>query len=90
MWVHFMEADRANSHCMLFDSSLALLLIIFTVLMFCFVLFLSFLCFMPFFSTLLFECSEPDPGFLEINNKCFKAFCTLARCHYLEICWHLI
>lgn len=49
MWVHFMEADRANSHCMLFDSSLALLLIIFTVLVFCFVLFLSFLCFKPFF-----------------------------------------
>lgn len=29
-----MEADRANSHHMLFDSSLALLLVIFTVLVF--------------------------------------------------------
>lgn len=80
-----MGADRANSHCILFDASLAILPVF--LLCWCF---LCFLCFMPFFSTLLFECSEPDPVFLGINNKCFKAFCTLARCHYLEICWHLI
>lgn len=57
------------------------------LLCWCFCVYLHFMSFSP---TLLFECSEPDPGFLGINNKCFKAFCALARYHYLEICWHLI
>lgn len=79
-----MEADRPNSHCMSFDATLDVSLVIIVLV------FLCYLCFMSFFPTLLFKCSEPDPGFLGISNKCFKAFCALARYHYLEICWHLI
>lgn len=45
---------------------------------------------MAFLSTIVFEYLEPDLGFLGIKDKCFKACCTLVRCHYVEICWHFI
>lgn len=76
-----MGSDRSNSHSKLLDSSSVISLVIFIVSVFS-----VFLTFYAIFSILLFECFEPDPGFLGINNKYFKAFCTLARYHYIEIC----
>lgn len=83
-WIPFVGAARPKSHCMLFDSNLDVSLVIIVLV------FLCYLRFMSFFPTSLLECPEPDPGFLGINNKCFKAFRALAKYHYLEICWHLI
>lgn len=77
-----MEVERPNPHYILIDCS-------YFISTFCCADFL--VCFhvlLPF--SPLYEFSERDPSFLGINYKCCKAFCTLARYHYLKICWQLI
>lgn len=75
-----MRADRANSHCESLDSFSYFIGYFYCVSVFC------VSCVLCHFSPPYSECFVPDPGFLGVNNKRFKAFCTLARHHYLEIC----
>lgn len=76
-----MQAERANSHC-----KIAQLLFSYFMVYFYYVNIFCVSCVLCHFPTLFFECFEPGPSFLSINNKCFKAFCILARYYYVEIC----